>query len=213
MGELLLKGNLKPNKIRAEIAIIFIWIVLAIQILWLIWNGVMIISTEAASLKNSMQGIFKYAVGIAGLISAIAYIQWFRRAYYNLHIKINDLTYTESWAEYCWYVPIINWYMPYKIMKELYYQIENLLSKRIDNFTKLTTSSLIGWWWTLWMTLWIIGIIIFIISFSFHQLIILTVLSLMESIMMIPLAPITIKLIKNYSTYELLLYDLEDENI
>jgi hypothetical protein len=206
MGELLLKGNLKPNKRRAIIAISFVWIVLAIDILWIILDGVMIVSNELTSLNETLHGLLENVSNIVILISVITFIQWFRRAYYNLHTKVNDLTYSEGWAIGCWFLPIINLYRPYKIMKELYDETENLLTERIDNYIIRPRISLIEWWWLLYIIYFVI--LIFSVNDS-----VITILSLIETIIMIPLALITIKLIKDYSTFELLLYDLEDENL
>jgi len=59
-------------------------------------------------------------------ISVITFIMWFRRAYFNLHQKVNHLSYSEGWAAGSWFVPIINLYRPYQIMKEIYIETKKL---------------------------------------------------------------------------------------
>lgn len=64
------------------------------------------------------------------VISCITFIQWFRRAYYNLGQIAKNLSYEEGWAAGSWFVPILNYFRPYQIMKELY-------KKTKKNFTTI----------------------------------------------------------------------------
>ncbi len=55
---------------------------------------------------------------------------WFRRAYFNLHQKVSYLSHSEGWAAGSWFVPIVNLYRPYQIMKEIYVETKELFTKR-----------------------------------------------------------------------------------
>ena len=133
--------NLKPNGQRAKNAITLIWIVLVLEIVLLISgyfqydllqtaaNGSEI-SIETATANDTREQIIGIIFLIAYIISAVTFIQWFRRAYYNLHLKVNHLSRTEGWAAGSWFVPIVSLYRPYHIMKELYQETRELLVKK-----------------------------------------------------------------------------------
>ena len=195
--------NLKPNGQRAKNAITLIWIVLALEIVSLISgyfqydllqtaaNGGEI-STETANANDTREQIIGIVYLIAFVISAVTFIQWFRRAYFNLHLRVNHLSQTEGWAAGSWFVPIVSLYRPYQIMKELYQETKALLTKNGLNNENISTSSL-GWWWTLWVISSFLGQFVFRYSMkaeSIDELTISTVASMIENVVGIPLAPL-----------------------
>jgi hypothetical protein len=217
--------NLKPNGQRAKNAITLIWIVLALEIVSLISgyfqydllqtaaNGGEI-STETATANDTREQIIGIIYLIAFVISAVTFIQWFRRAYYNLHLRVNHLSQTEGWAAGSWFVPIVNLYRPYQIMKELYQETKELLTKKGLSINENFTTGSLGWWWTLWIINNIIGQFVFRYSMkaeSIDELTISTVASMVGNVVGIPLALITVKVIKDYSNVELLLREIKDE--
>ena len=216
--------NLKPNGQRAKNAITLIWIVLALEIVSLISgyfqydllqtaaNGGEI-STETANANDTREQIIGIVYLIAFVISAVTFIQWFRRAYFNLHQRVNHLSQTEGWAAGSWFVPIVSLYRPYQIMKELYQETKALLTKNGLNNENISTSSL-GWWWTLWVISSFLGQFVFRYSMkaeSIDELTISTVSSMIENVVGIPLALITIKVIKDYANVEPLIIEIKDE--
>ena len=223
--------NLRPNGQRAKIAIMLIWMVLTIEIISIlsdylqydllqtVANGGQI-TTETATDNDLRQKIIGFIYLGVYVISGITFIQWFRRAYYNLHIKAATLSFTEGWAAGSWFVPIISLYRPNQIMKELYQETQRLLSTKNENYAQNLTTHFIGWWWALWLISSFLGQFIFRYSLkaeTIEELITSTIASLIASIIGIPLALITIKVIKDYSEIEPLLYELnngeEDQKI
>ncbi len=99
-------------------------------------------------------------------------------------------------------------------MKELYQETKNLFFLRgVDVRTDFTTKSL-GWWWTLWILSGIIGQFAFRYSLqaeAVDELIVSTVADIIGCIVGIPLALITVKIIKDYSNVEPLLSEIKDE--
>lgn len=214
--------NLKPNSQRAQNTIILMWIVLILEIASLIsayfqydllqtvTNGGNI-TTETANANDMRERTIAIISMIVYIITSISFIQWFRRAYYNLHQKVTYLFQSEGWAAGCWFVPIVNLYRPYQIMKELYQETKKLLEKEGLNVSSNTTSITLGLWWTLWITNNIIGQFIFRYSLkaeTINELTVSTVASMIGNIVGIPLALITIKIIKDYSNIELLLEEI-----
>lgn len=217
--------NIRPNAQRAKNAISLIWIVLALEIVSIISgyfqydllqttaNGGEI-STETATANDTREQIIGIVYVIAYIISAVTFIQWFRRAYFNLHLKINHLSQTEGWAAGSWFVPIVNLYRPYQIMKELYQETKELLTKKGLSINQNFTTGSLGLWWTLWIISNIIGQFVFRYSMkaeSIDELTVSTVASMVGNIVGIPLALITIKVIRDYSFVEPLLSEIKDE--
>ncbi len=217
--------NLKPNGQRAKIAIMLLWTVLTVEIISLlsdylqydllqtVANGGQI-SSETATANDLRQRIIAMIYLAVFIISGITFIRWFRRAYYNLHLKAESLSFTEGWAAGCWFVPFLCLYRPNQIMKELYQETQNLLSKKNENYAQNLTTHTIGWWWALWIITSLLGQFIFRYSSkaeTIDELTVSTVASIIASLISIPLAIITVKVIKDYSEIEPLLYELRDE--
>ena len=217
--------NLKPNERRAKNAITLIWIVLGLEIVSFISgyfqydllqtaaNGGEI-SIETANANDTREQIIGIISLTAFVISSLTFIQWFRRAYCNLHLRVNHLSHTEVWAARSWFVPIVNLYRPYQIMKELYQETKELLIKKGLGLNENFTTGFLGWWWTFWIINNAIGQFIFRYSMkaeSIDELIISTVASMIGNVVGIPLALITVKVIKDYANVEPLLIEIKDE--
>jgi len=218
-------NNLRPNGERAKQAVTLIWIVLVLEIISLIsgyfqydliqtaLNGGEI-STEAATANDLRERLIAIIYLIVYIISAVTFIQWFRRAYYNLHQKVKYLSYAEGWAAGSWFVPILNLFRPYQIMDELYTETKKLLSKHGLSGNVYLTSSALGWWWTLWIINGIIGQIIFRYSLNLKtidEVATFTILNIVGNVLSIPLALIAIKVIKDYAEVEPRLHEIRDD--
>lgn len=215
---------LRPNGQRARNAITLIWIVLVLELISIISsyfqynllqtiNNGGVISDELISENDTREQVIAFIYLIVYIISAVTFIQWFRRAYFNLHQKVNHLKLSEGWAAGSWFVPILSLYRPYKIMEELYQETINLFnSKGIPIYSNLTTSSL-SLWWSLWIINNLFGQILFRYSMkaeSIDELSLMSIGSIIENIIGIPLALITIKVIKDYSNVEQMLHSIKE---
>jgi hypothetical protein len=219
--------DLKPNEKRAKNAILLIQIMLALEIISIISdyfqytllqdvaNGIS--PSEGAIYANDLR---QRVIGIVHILmyifSAVTFILWFRRAYFNLHIKTNPLEYDEAAAAYCWFIPFVSLYQPYKIMKELYIETDELLCrKKVINYTNMVSTSLLGWWWALWIINNTLGQIAFRTALkndTVDKLIDSTEMSMLGEFVGIPLALITIKIIKDYASVEPLLFEVDKED-
>tara|TARA_R110000868_G_scaffold230629_1_gene483868 strand:+ start:347 stop:1024 length:678 start_codon:yes stop_codon:yes gene_type:complete len=217
--------NLKPNLQRAKNAVILIWVVLTIEIISLISGYLQYdllqtvanggeISIDTANANDTREQIIGIVYLVTYIISAITFIQWFRRAYYNLHLQATHLSQTEGWAAGSWFVPIICLYRPYHIMKELHQRTKLLLLQKEISIPRNFNIDNLGWWWTLWIVNNLIGQFVFRYSMkatSVEELTTSTVAAMIANIVGIPLALITIKIIKDYSTVETLIADLKEK--
>jgi hypothetical protein len=70
-------------------------------------------------------------------------IMWLRRAYYNLHQLPNIRPeYSDGWAAGAWFVPFINFWRPYTIMREVWQDTQRAATGRIA-----VPTTILGWWW------------------------------------------------------------------
>lgn len=222
-------NQLRPNGQRAKTAIVLIWIVLGMETLSMI-SGFMqysliqsavngeVITNASANLNDIREGIIGVAYIIAFIISGVIFIRWFRRAYYNLHLLSNGLLYNEGWAAGVWFVPILNLFRPFQIMKELYVESNKLLIA--NNKQQQLKVTAIGWWWTFWIVSNIAGQVIFRVTrdaYTLDQLSNSSVLGMISNGIGIVLAIITVKVISDYAKIEPLLGEeiriYEDDSI
>lgn len=217
--------QLKPNHQRAKTAQLLIAMVGVVYIMMLIssyWQyGLLqdmksgtVYSQEVLETNDLREQFLAIVFLMLYITSAVTFIMWFRRAYFNLHQKINHLTHTEGWAAGSWFVPFINLYRPYQIMAELYNETAELLAKRgLKRKVKLDTT-FVGIWWFLWLVSNLLANIDFKMSNSatdIDKFLNLTALDMGMDVLGIILALITIKVIKTYAHAESFLIQLKDE--
>ncbi|MDM1046261.1 DUF4328 domain-containing protein [Myroides sp. 1354] len=219
--------KLKPNGQRAKNAILLLWIMLALDIISFISSyfqydllqNLVIgreITVEEISANDTREQIIGLLYIFAYIVSIITFIQWFRRAYYNLHQKVSNLSHAEGWAAGSWFVPILCLFRPYLIMKELYEETKVVLTKKgIPSIQNLNTN-LLGLWWAFWLLNNAFGQ--FVLRYAqraeaIDELTTTTVASMANNSIGILLALLTIKVITNYAAVEPLLVKNEEEPI
>ena len=146
---------------------------------------------------------------IVNMISTVTFIKWFRRAYFNLHNLVPNLIFKEGWASGSWFVPMISFFRPYQIMVELYDKtIERLEERKLIENHKFDISFL-KFWWALWILVSVIGFKILVISNTdiIDSLIEKTLIDMFQCVLYIPLSLLTIKVIKEYSNFESILFN------
>ena len=215
---------LLPNEHRARTAILFIWFVMLLEIisafsgyfqydlLHSIQNGNEL-SEDSANANDLREQVIAFIYMITYIISAIFFIRWFRRAYYNLSLRAFRLSYSDGMAAGAWFIPFVNLYKPYRIMQEMHEQTSNLLfTNNIQPEKELNTDN-IGWWWGLWIVNGVISQISFRLSMNANtvdDIIVSTIVGIISNVVGIPLAIVTINMIKNYAAVEPLLNVIRD---
>jgi hypothetical protein len=217
--------TLKPNGQRAKKAITLIWIVFSLEIVSFISgyfqydllqsaaNGATIITPLDVTLNDLREQSIGVLYLVVYIVSTVTFIQWFRRAYFNLHLRVDNLLHPEGWAAGSWFVPIISLFRPYQIMEELYNESNDLLEKKGLNVNGLSTKYLF-WWWALWILSSLVGQVVIRYTLnaeSLDDMIFATTSGMFQNIINIPLALLAIKVIKDYSKVEPILFDMKDE--
>ncbi len=211
------QGNpIRNNYKRGKIIMSVIWIFLVAEVMFLLsgWMQLNLLQTvksggnitaEAATANDLRHQFISIIYLLVYIVSGITFIMWFRRAYYNLHQKVKVLSYGDGWAAGSWFVPFINLYRPYEIMKELYEETKAYISNKDANSVLNLETNLLGVWWIIWLVNGVFGQVQFHYAKSavtLSQLTTSTILGIIGSIIGIPLAIITIKVIKNYTKAE-----------
>ncbi len=216
------KAPIKPNSQRAKNAIILIWCVMILDFTSLVSSYLQydllatvdaggFISEGTAELNDNRELIIGLLYSITSIISIITFIQWFRRGYYNLNIRKN-CAHSEGWAAGSWFVPIISLFRPYQIMKEMWIETSKMIADKTSDTLKSSTV-VIGTWWTLWI------ITNYVSNYALKSglkgetlsdYMNSTIADIVTSILSIPLAYITIVMIKHYAHKEQQLFLLEN---
>ena len=166
-----------------------------------------------ASANDLREAIVYFFQGVLYILCGIFFIMWFRRAYYNLHQKVSYLSFSEGWAAGAWFVPFINLWRPFRIMKELYQETPPLLKKNNFDFEEpsLTYPAI---WWTLYILSAFFGAFIWSYSrnaFTLDQFTTVALMQVIANTIEIPLILVTIKVIKDYAKIEPLLHEIKEE--
>jgi hypothetical protein len=206
---------MRPNYQRSKNAIIALYIVLAASVLVLLTElYTLLILTDSVSLGIGGYDTYVMIVGASAVIyfgawiaCAITFIQWFRRAYFNLHklIPSSKLRYTEGWAAGAWFIPIFSLFGPYQIATDLFTNSEGLLVGNNLMERKPGLHRIAGWWWGLWVTQTILANISTRMDGAVDIATVGTVLGIIGSFAAIGAAYLGVQMIKNYSPMEELL--------
>jgi hypothetical protein len=209
--------DFRPNSDRARNAQTLVWLVMA--------GSIVLIATtylELDVLERLKNGVGEYDEGIVAeaersdsinqiatiiyfilrIISAVFFIQWFRRAYHNIS-NFSTPQLSDGWAAGAWFVPIFNWFRPYQMMREMWQATTNQVGTDEFNETGYNYKLNIGIWWTLWVIFAVLtNVILRIDQKSIDEITTADNLSLIAHALNIPLAIITVKIIKEYNKLE-----------
>jgi len=160
------------------------------------------ISLEAAFADGegviSLLQITGFASLLAFIASAILIIQWIYRANANVRqLGALNMHYTPAWSVGYYFIPIFNLWKPYLAMKEIF-----KASIAPSDWTDAKTTYILPLWWTLWIASNLLNQSIFRLSaqvIELPELMTLNMLSQISNALDIPLALVTLALIKTIS--------------
>jgi hypothetical protein len=209
--------ELKDNSARARISILVFGLICAINIVAVISGyfeyellesirmGVYI-NEDEAKLNDLRQAFIGILQSIIYFISIVVFLLWFRRAYENLHILgIDYLEFRTNMAVWGFFIPVINLFRPFQIMKEIWIESQEQIRTLIPDATINTSTYLVGIWWGLFLLTNFIGNISFRSMFrtdTIQDLIHSTQAYIVSDFMDVPAALVTLILILNVSKVE-----------
>jgi len=141
---------------------------------------------------------------IASLLAIVSFIQWFRRAYYNLHLRAGGLKYGEGAAAWSWFVPILNFFVPLVIMRELIDKSQETLKQNGVEMEKPITANYANWWWiSYWgATVFSIAGILFLLNMNFSSIYRGQMYIALSQALIVISGVLVIHIIKKYSALE-----------
>ncbi|MES2616990.1 MAG: DUF4328 domain-containing protein [Bacteroidota bacterium] len=209
---------LKPLESRERAVVAFLWILLVVE-----WIGILvsykwletvrkvyasgsmedIAQIQSSAMLTLIQVIVNLGLYIAVII---AFLMWMRRAYYNLGTRV-DLDNTDGWVVGYWFIPILNLYKPYQLMKEMFTKTTDYLQTNSEVFNPKPFGGMLRGWWILWIITGLLGnISMRLPSDAPSDLYLVFQLELIAAILSIPLTILIVIIIKRYSD---MAYDME----
>lgn len=92
--------------------------------------------------------------------SYVALIRWLRRAYYNLHqLPGIHPEYSDGWAAGAWFMPFINFWRPFTIMREVWQDTQLAAVGQVA-----VPATALGWWWASFILKLIVGRITWVMT-------------------------------------------------
>jgi hypothetical protein len=192
-----MNGKISSSKKEAKTAILFTWSLLVT------FPAIFLLSYYLQNLREFNIGILVFALlGILACIGTIIatlvmFIIWFYKAYSTLYQKTPDLKYKKRWAVLSWIIPVVNFYLPYLLLKDMYSNIAILTnnSAATESLKKLTAVNI---WWGLYILGWILDIGYYAVIYPDNS----AVFNVVTYILIIPSVWFTVKIIQNYCEFE-----------
>jgi len=209
---------MRDNRKRSRIVILLFWVHFGATVLTTLSSYMtyqLLVEAQSVDIdieRAEMNDLRDGAIALLFLATYIAlivvYINWFRRGRYNLEQCVPDLAHTHQQAGYAWFIPFVNLYQPYQIMKEMYERAVGFLrQKGIDGIEP--GLSLVGLWWTYWVVANIANNVVtrmFWDAESLSELTKSTGADIILNLISLPLIVLAIKVVQNYSKIEEELY-------
>ncbi len=218
------KETIRPNATRAKNAELFIWVVLVVGFAsfissWMQYDLLTTVQNGGGYTDDELtwNDLREFAISILHIIiyitSGVVFIMWFRRAYFNLGLRMR-VNHDDGWAAGGWFVPIISLYRPYQMIKEIDEGTSVLIEKRSAHPEK-ENGGLIGIWWALWIISGILGQISFRKSLNangLEELMDSTLLNMLAFTPDIPMAILAVLLVRKIAEKEERLCHLEQQD-
>lgn len=125
-------------------------------------NGGLLFDDTALEINDLRQGLVGLLQTALTIASIVVFLNWFRRAYGNLHrLNIKNLSHNETMANWSFVIPFINLYRPYQIMKEILQEMKRVVVTVVPTYRLQIGSSIVGLWWTCYIIRGVLGQIAF----------------------------------------------------
>ena len=151
-------------------------------------------------LIQQLIGIIQFSLFI---ITSIVFLRWIYFSNSNSRsLGASGMQFTPGWSIGYYFVPFLNFYNPYRAMKEIW-----KTSKDPKNWEMIKTPSLFPQWWTLWIISSISANLSFRLSMraeELNELFVSSSVTLASDLVGIPLALIAIKLVGS-------IFDMQNE--
>lgn len=206
------------NSKRAKNLKIIFWILISLTALGIISGYIELqllksaqaeffIDEEEAVMSDLRQGLIAILQLGIYITSIVVFLNWFRRAYGNLHRLYGRhyLKHKESMALWAWFIPIIWFFRPVQIMNEIWKETQLQIKKLDPSYLIKSGGLLIGLWWALFILSNFIARYVFKTAFkddTIEQLIENSQATMLSDVMQIPEALLVILIVTQLSQFE-----------
>lgn len=209
---------IRPNSQRARYAILMFYPVIgfsAFQALFFCWEYYWFSDMGGGGFGTNMyftivrlEQIFLYASIALYYLVAVFFIMWFRRAYYNLQAaNPGYASFSEGWAAGAWFVPIMNLFRPFQMMREIWTGTQWMVPHK---FPEANPPTLVGYWWAAHISMIVMGYItryVGNIVSGENYLITMSTSLVLHELVAIAAAVLAIMMIKRISAFETALWE------
>ncbi len=206
---------LRPNAGRARAAMTLLLAILLLNLLSLgsgmlqyqLLDGIAdgeVFPEEVLERNDLREQVIGIVFLVTYVICGVLFIRWFRRAYFNLHSLTTGLREGEGWAAGAWFIPIVNLYKPFQLMKELFVRTIELL-ERSGTPHKRPDTSVLNIWWALWIASGLVGQTSFRMAMNADDLDAITdstLVGMAANLVDIPLCLLALWLVRTYAAME-----------
>jgi hypothetical protein len=110
-------------------------------------------SGESVSLWFVLIGLNSFLEIVILVLTAVFFLMWLYRTYQNLPaLKARNLGYTPGWAVGYWFIPIINLFRPFQVVREIWNESDPDFDPELGFLSNsMGTPAIISWWWAFWI--------------------------------------------------------------
>ncbi|MEM9987842.1 MAG: DUF4328 domain-containing protein [Bacteroidota bacterium] len=168
---------LQPNAARARQAWLFILAVLIITALEIPATllEMSVIRNYLANPDGYQEGDFDLSDALQGLLglghvalylaAAVFFVRWMARAHANYELASQNASlYTSSAVKWAFFIPILNLFRPYQILKEMRDDLQKIVGGARNNYPNWR----LGTWWGFWIVAQIISQVVFRLSLNYE---------------------------------------------
>ena len=116
---------------------------------------------EAARVSDMRQQVVSVVHVVVTVVSGILILRWVHRANWNVRAMGESLRFTPGWAVGWFFVPVMNIWRPYQVVKEIW-----VASFRAIAMQGSAASGIVGLWWFLWLVYCTLGNVSFRVSMN-----------------------------------------------
>lgn len=187
--------------------IIMLWVSLGFEVITLLGDIAQMsllnrpFTNEEALANDSRQQLIGVSYLIVFILTGIFFLKWIHRANLNARgFGAANMEFTPGWSVGWYFIPVMSLFKPFQAMKEIWQ-----VSQNPKAWQSVHPSPLLGCWWGLWITSNILGQVVFRMSSNastIEQLERSTTVSIIASIVGIPLCLVAMKLIKSITAMQ-----------
>ncbi len=126
-----------------------------------LWSDYTDWSLETAEKLYTAHAILFFLMLILGLLTAIAYVNWFYRLYRNLERLGREMAFHRAWAIVAWFTPFISLGQPWRMMEEAVDSYDLIRSRFREQWTRQLLPRDKVWrltmiWWVSYTAFWVL---------------------------------------------------------